>query len=209
MGANEEAETKERSSAGYGRATEQETFAQTPEGDSERRGAGTVGHEGAVYFIETHDGAFVKIGYSATVPRRFDGIKLLLPGLRLVGHLPGTYETERWLHAKFAEYRDRGEWFRQAAEVRAFIAAIGLIPPAAVAVTRRRGRPRLEKKREVREVMATKKKKRVDADVSAAAAAMGRKGGANRAKSLTAARRAEIASEAAKARWGDKAPAVK
>ena len=38
----------------------------------------------------------------------------------------------------------------------------------------------------------------------AAAAAMGRKGGPARAKSLTAKRRKEIASEAAKARWADK-----
>lgn len=47
-------------------------------------------------------------------------------------------------------------------------------------------------------------KKRVDPDMSAAAAAMGRKGGPARAKSLTAKRRKEIAEQAAKARWGDK-----
>jgi hypothetical protein len=47
-------------------------------------------------------------------------------------------------------------------------------------------------------------KKKIDPEMSAAAAAMGRKGGPARAKSLTAKRRKEIASEAAKARWADK-----
>lgn len=47
-------------------------------------------------------------------------------------------------------------------------------------------------------------KKRVDPETSAAAAAMGRKGGPARAKSLTAAERKAIASNAAKARWKDK-----
>jgi hypothetical protein len=48
-------------------------------------------------------------------------------------------------------------------------------------------------------------KKKVDAETSAAAAAMGRKGGPARAKSLTKARRSEIAAAAARARWGEKA----
>lgn len=52
-------------------------------------------------------------------------------------------------------------------------------------------------------------KKKVDPETSAAAAAMGRKGGPARAKSLTAKRRKEIASDAAKARWADKGGAGK
>lgn len=51
-------------------------------------------------------------------------------------------------------------------------------------------------------------KKKVDPETSAAAAAMGRKGGPARAKSLTAKRRKEIASEAAKTRWADKKASV-
>jgi hypothetical protein len=46
--------------------------------------------------------------------------------------------------------------------------------------------------------------KDIDPETSAAAAAMGRRGGTARAKALTKARRKQIASEAAKARWGDK-----
>lgn len=51
--------------------------------------------------------------------------------------------------------------------------------------------------------MATKKT--VDPDVSAAAAALGRKGGPARAKVLSSKRRKEIAVKAAEARWGKKA----
>ena len=47
-------------------------------------------------------------------------------------------------------------------------------------------------------------KKTIDPETSAAAAAMGRKGGPARAKSLTAKRRKEIAIKAAKTRWRNK-----
>jgi hypothetical protein len=49
------------------------------------------------------------------------------------------------------------------------------------------------------------RKKPVDPAVSAAAAAMGRKGGPARAKKLTAKQRKEIAVKAAEARWGSSA----
>jgi hypothetical protein len=102
-------------------------------------GSGVEGEtrEGCVYFIETHDGAFVKIGYSTNLPRRLEGIGVQLPGLRLIGHMPGTFATERWLHAKFAAYRERGEWFRQDREVQGFIWNIGLIEPIRKPIARR------------------------------------------------------------------------
>ena len=46
--------------------------------------------------------------------------------------------------------------------------------------------------------------KDIDPETSAAAAAMGRKGGVARAKALSRARRKQIASDGARARWGDK-----
>lgn len=46
-------------------------------------------------------------------------------------------------------------------------------------------------------------KKQIDPEVSAAAAAMGRKGGPARAKSLSKARRKEIATKAAETRWAN------
>jgi hypothetical protein len=47
-------------------------------------------------------------------------------------------------------------------------------------------------------------KKKIDPETSAAAAAMGRKGGPARAKALTAKRRKEIAAKAAATRWAEK-----
>lgn len=85
--------------------------------------------DGCVYFIETWDGAFVKIGFSTNVPRRYEQIGVLLPRLRLIGHIPASRATEGWLHYKFRGLRDRGEWFRRTEELRAFIAMLGVIEP--------------------------------------------------------------------------------
>lgn len=91
---------------------------------------GQTTKEGSVYFVETEDGLFVKIGYSIRPVQRLNQLGTLRPGnyaLRLIGWLPGTLETERWLHAKFSADRDNGEWFRNSDRLRQFIAAIGLV----------------------------------------------------------------------------------
>ncbi len=51
--------------------------------------------DGCVYFIETHDSAFVKIGYSANAVHRFKTISPLMPGLRLIGYMPGAGGRKR------------------------------------------------------------------------------------------------------------------
>jgi hypothetical protein len=115
---------------GRGRAGEVD-IEEAPERDSAGGGRGQVG-QGFVYFIETEDGEFVKIGYSARPYQRLSQLGTLRPGafaLRVIGWIPGTYRTERWLHAKFSTDRDNGEWFRNSMRLRAFIAAIGLVEP--------------------------------------------------------------------------------
>lgn len=57
-------------------------------------GEGKNGKQGRVYFIETHDGAFVKIGYSIDVPKRLDQLGVMMPGLRLLGYVPGSRKSE-------------------------------------------------------------------------------------------------------------------
>jgi hypothetical protein len=82
---------------------------------------------GHVYFVETADGQYVKIGYSKHPRRRFSQFGTLRPGpfaLRLIGSFPGSPKTERWLHEKFQEDRDNGEWFRASDRLRAYIAAV-------------------------------------------------------------------------------------
>jgi Meiotically up-regulated gene 113 len=104
----------------------------------------TPKEEGFVYFIETTDGAFVKIGYSRAPQTRLSQLGTLRPGnfaIRIIGYLPGTRRTESWLHAKFAEDRDSGEWFRSNDQLRAFIAAVGLIEPRLIHPRPRKRRP--------------------------------------------------------------------
>ena len=170
-------------------------------GEEEKRG-------GCVYFIETHDGAFVKIGYSIHVPRRFDEIGVMLPGLRLIGYMPGTMATERWLHAKFAAHRERGEWFRHNEDVSRFIANLGLIPPPEPKPvpepepmeTKRTLKKPTEKPTENAGIMDDEKKRKDPGAVSMAK---------RRAASLTPERRSEIAAKAAATRWGTKKKAGK
>jgi len=88
--------------------------------------------KGFVYFIETQDGQYVKIGYSARVFSRLSQLGTLRPanfGFRLLGCMPGSHQTEAWLHDKFADLRQDGEWFRRAPALDAFIVAVGLVAP--------------------------------------------------------------------------------
>lgn len=108
----------------------EEAFSEAPQGDSKGRGSSALEGQGTgfVYFIETEDGKFVKIGYSIHPYRRLNELGTSRPiDLRLIGWMPGTFETERWLHHKFASIQERGEWFASTPVLRRFIKAIGLI----------------------------------------------------------------------------------
>ena len=103
----------------------QTTYVKEVEGQEDSPIAGP--DEGEVYFVETLDGRFIKIGYSTRPRRRFSEFGTLRPGpfaLRLIGSFPGSLKTERWLHEKFQEDRDNGEWFRASDRLREFIAAL-------------------------------------------------------------------------------------
>lgn len=149
-----------------------------------RCGKGAMGRAGVVYFIETCNGAFVKIGFSRNRARQTAACQFAARefGLdtRLLGVMPGSIDTETWLHRKFARYRHKTEWYESSGEIRAFIAAVGLIEIAARDPLPIRAKPGAKK--------------------NAIAQAMV----AMRNKTLTGARRKEIASNAAKKRWGAK-----
>jgi Meiotically up-regulated gene 113 len=76
---------------------------------------------GLIYFIATSAG-HIKIGYSANPDRRLKSLQTAssVP-LRLIGTLPGTLKDEEALHARFAKYRVRGEWFTLTGALRSFI----------------------------------------------------------------------------------------
>src|ERR1051325_9880240 len=89
---------------------------------------------GCVCFAETRDREFVRIGFSPSVVRRVSDLGPL--GLaqlkqtaqpKLLGYIPGTTATERWLHDKFSADRQIKKWFRASANLRAFIDAVGLL----------------------------------------------------------------------------------
>src|SRR5437660_11016253 len=73
---------------------QQEVESSTPQGDSDKGGERSLGgsERGCVYFVETEDGQFVKIGYSATLDRRMGQLESTLGPLsmRLIGYLPGN-----------------------------------------------------------------------------------------------------------------------
>jgi T5orf172 domain-containing protein len=169
--------------------------------------------EGFVYFILNHDGAYMKIGYSSDAPRRFGEVGLLLPGLRLIGYIPGSKKTESWLHGKFQAHRERGEWFRHTEDLRAFITNLGPIEPAEPAPPKppKAAKPPKPPKaakppkpaeetpeEEVREYLAAKEK-------NPAAVALGRRGGKKKVPKgvamLPKNERRERAKKAAAARW--------
>ena len=172
--------------------------------------------KGFVYFIETQDGQYVKIGYSARVFSRLSQLGTLRPanfGFRLLGCMPGSHQTEAWLHDKFADLRQDGEWFRRAPALDAFIVAVGLVAPRyfpeaqqsecpLVAHESRSARRPKEGGNEPAGDLAQQEPDPSREMASRVFAMMGRRGGPARAAKLTAKRRREIAQKAARARWG-------
>lgn len=67
----------------------------------------------AVYFAQTTDNRFVKIGYAADVKKRLEGLQTGTPEpLKLLAAIPGDHALERALHQRFAYLRHYREWFR-------------------------------------------------------------------------------------------------
>lgn len=66
-----------------------------------------------VYFARAGEDGLVKIGHAKDVRSRLSSMQTGCPiPLTLLGVLPGGREREAELHARFADLRVRGEWFR-------------------------------------------------------------------------------------------------
>lgn len=134
--------------------------------------------KGFVYFIETEDRRFIKIGYSIDPSSRIAEHRAFASDrfgveIQMVGLIPGTLATEQWLHVQFRRHRVKNEWYDAAPIREAFSRLALLAPPQA--------RPHPLTVKEL--------------------AAMG---GKARAKGLCPKRQKEIAVAAAQARWGGK-----
>lgn len=65
---------------------------------------------------------FIKIGYASNVGVRLSNIKVSTPyKVELLASIEGTPQDEAALHARFADHRFRGEWFKPHPEILDFI----------------------------------------------------------------------------------------
>ncbi len=101
--------------------------------------------ESFVYFIDTEDGRYVKIGLTRRLTVRLSTIQIGHPGrLTVRGCLVGDRAKERQLHQEFATSHVRGEWFKRTPELDLAIEALGItkvLPPQSNTTTVGRGRP--------------------------------------------------------------------
>ena len=89
---------------------------------------------GCVCFVATGDQNFVKISFSPRVIRRISDVRRLDPGavqqtaepVRILGCIPATVATERWLHREFSAEHEGKKWFRVSEKLSAFLRAAGL-----------------------------------------------------------------------------------
>ena len=164
-----------------------ETMPELPSGEMGcarlERETGRKAEEGWIYFIETDDAAFIKIGFSKDPVKRMSQLGTQQPGnfrLRLIGCIPGDYRLESWLHGIFGEHRNNGEWFNNSETIRRFIETV---------------RPTKETPRPVCETTRRKVDRIVSPEDRAAAVALAKL----RNKRLSAEERQEIARKAGKA----------
>jgi hypothetical protein len=78
---------------------------------------------GFVYFIKS--AGLVKIGFTCDLQQRIAAFKNSNPHeLTLIGSMPGTDDTEFFLHQMFAKYRQSREWFRIEGDLDTFLSCL-------------------------------------------------------------------------------------
>ena len=90
---------------------------------------------GCVCFVTTADQRFIRIGFSPRVMRRISDIRRLELGavqqtsepVKMLGYMPGTVATERWLHRRFSAEHEAKKWFRASEDLRLFIEVARLL----------------------------------------------------------------------------------
>jgi hypothetical protein len=83
----------------------------------------------SVYFITARETGTVKIGCARDPKDRLAKLQTASPAkLVLEATIFGSHETEIQLHARFAEQRVRGEWFKLTDEIEAVIRNATLSP---------------------------------------------------------------------------------
>jgi hypothetical protein len=81
--------------------------------------------EGIIYFIKSEKTHEIKIGFTVQLEKRLSSLQTAHPSkLQLLATIPGTYEYEKSLHQRFANFRLNGEWFEPHPDLLAFISVI-------------------------------------------------------------------------------------
>lgn len=79
-----------------------------------------------IYFAQTSDNQYIKIGKTDDVQKRLSGLQTGTPHtLKLLATMPGGHDEERMLHQRFAGIRARGEWFHTTKALVEFATAAG------------------------------------------------------------------------------------
>lgn len=74
-----------------------------------------------IYFLKCC--RYIKIGFAESPWSRLADISHCSPHrMTMLGYMPGTFRQEQILQWRFRRYWKRGEWFRDNAELRQFIA---------------------------------------------------------------------------------------
>ena len=94
------------------------------------RGEPTKSSSGWIYFVQSHSGGPVKIGFASNVRARLGELQVGSPvRLRVLGKCSGTIEDERKLHQELKGHKVHGEWFWPDGEVQAAIGrCLGRVP---------------------------------------------------------------------------------
>ena len=80
------------------------------------------GKIGYIYFIQSETGGSVKIGFATDPDKRLGGLQVgRTDTLRILGVIRSRRSKEGELHEQFAAHRVRGEWFKPAPEIIAYI----------------------------------------------------------------------------------------
>ena len=79
---------------------------------------------GLVYFAEQREKALIKMGFSTEVGRRLSVLSAQHGPLKLLAVMPGTKQTETWMHVCFGAERTEREWFTKSDRLLQFLSVI-------------------------------------------------------------------------------------
>lgn len=71
-----------------------------------------------IYFIQTADNQYIKIGKADNPAKRIAELQTGAPlRLKILATMPGGHEIERAIHQRFSHLRTQGEWFYSTPEI--------------------------------------------------------------------------------------------